>query len=73
MDGQRLISVGNNEYRTQIESYTKIVRSGDRRNPNSFKVWMKSGDVYEYGMSDDAIDSLTFKGRRTWCGEKETR
>ena len=66
MDGQRLISVGENEYRTQTESYSKIVRSGDKGNPRSFKVWMKSGDVYEYGLGlKGSTDGIEGENTRT--------
>lgn len=51
MDGQRLISVSENEYRTKMESYSKIVHDPVT---DSFTVWTKSGDIYEYGTATDA-------------------
>jgi len=68
LDGQRLIAVKGEvggvgtEYRTQIESYTKVLSvGGSIGNPASFKVWMKSGDIYEYGMSKNSVDIIDYK------------
>lgn len=53
MDGQQLVKVDNNEYRTKIESYAKITTSGDEDNPDKFTVKMKSGDIYTYSYVDE--------------------
>ncbi|MEO8674725.1 MAG: Ig-like domain-containing protein [Casimicrobiaceae bacterium] len=56
LDGQRLVPVaqsGNTvEYRTEIESYSKIVRYDDNLNvvgPGRWRVWTKSGQILDYG------------------------
>ncbi len=61
IDGQRLVAVngdyGNDqtEYKTEIASYAKIVSYGGAgTGPASFKVWTKSGQIIEYGASDDS-------------------
>ncbi|MCD6654810.1 MAG: FG-GAP-like repeat-containing protein, partial [Sulfurovum sp.] len=61
LDGQRLVAVAGaegadgTEYRTKIESYSRIVSyGGNGDNPQTFKVWTKSGDVYEYGAVPNA-------------------
>ncbi|WP_288407226.1 SpvB/TcaC N-terminal domain-containing protein, partial [uncultured Herbaspirillum sp.] len=61
LDGQRLIAVngtdgGNGtEYRTERESYAKIVSFGSVGNgPAWFKVWSKAGQIMEYGVTDDS-------------------
>jgi|GEM_PF-1061257 len=59
LDGQRLIPVGPSsaytEYRTESNSFSKIVgfsfAGGDHQ---YFKIWTKSGEILEYGMSPDA-------------------
>ncbi|UFH59970.1 FG-GAP-like repeat-containing protein [Sulfurovum mangrovi] len=61
MDGQRLVAVNGEEggigteYRTKVESFTKIISyGGEAGNPEKFKVWTKSGDIYEYGFTPDS-------------------
>jgi RHS repeat-associated protein len=58
-DGQRLILVKVNgsekEYRTEIESFSKIVSYGTSGSgPLYFKVWTKSGQIIEYGFTEDS-------------------
>ena len=62
MDGQPLIAVSGiyganlTEYRTEIDSFSKIVSYGSTGNgPQYFKVWTKSGDVMEYGNTADSL------------------
>ncbi len=49
LNGQRLVLVSgkqweaNSEYRTKIETYSKILYDGE-----NFKIWKKSGDIEEY-------------------------
>lgn len=66
LDGQRLLLVPNtgtygsagSEYRTEIDSYTKIVlESGIGGHPNYFKAWRKDGSVTEYGNNNDSANS----------------
>ena len=61
LDGQRLIVVTGSygadgaEYRTEQESFSRIISYGTAGNgPASFKVWTKSGQVMEFGVTSDA-------------------
>lgn len=62
LDGGRLIVIGGAaygavgaEYRTELESFQKVVSSGGTAgDPNSFTVWDKSGLVREYGATSDS-------------------
>jgi RHS repeat-associated protein len=61
MNGRRLIAVsgtyGNDgtEYRTETDEFSKIVSYGVAGNgPASFKVWTKSGEILEYGVTADS-------------------
>ncbi len=49
LDGQRLISVGTSEYRTEIESFLKITSYGTAGDPSYFKVETKDGKILYYG------------------------
>lgn len=62
LDGQRLVAVVGNygsngtEYRTENESYTKVVSFGTKGNsPAYFLAYLKDGSVKEYGSSADSI------------------
>ena len=63
LDGARLfrINAGLNygapgqEYRTQIESFTKVISyGGTEGNPSYFKAWTKSGQIMEFGNTEDS-------------------
>ncbi|MEQ1662023.1 MAG: SpvB/TcaC N-terminal domain-containing protein, partial [Thiobacillus sp.] len=61
LDGQRLIALsgtygGNGtEYRTETESYSRIISYGSQgTGPGYWKVWTKSGQIIEYGNTDDS-------------------
>ena len=61
LDGQRLIAISGSEgadgteYRTERESFAKIVSYGSAGNgPAWFKVWTKAGQVMEYGRTIDS-------------------
>jgi virulence plasmid B protein/glycosyltransferase TcdB-like subunit of Tc toxin len=61
LDGQRLVAItgaygaDGTEYRTERESFTKIISNGVAGNgPAWFKVWTKSGQVLEYGNTPDS-------------------
>ncbi len=61
LDGQRLIAISGSEggdgteYRTERESFAKIVSYGSAGNgPAWFKVWTKAGQVMEYGRTTDS-------------------
>ncbi len=54
LDGNRLISKGENEYSTENYSFEKITSSESNSNPAYFIVKTKSGLIYEYGGSANA-------------------
>ncbi|PWQ92288.1 SpvB/TcaC N-terminal domain-containing protein, partial [Leucothrix pacifica] len=70
LDGQRLIAVeGSNggnltEYRTAIESYTKVVSYGSQgaSGPKYWKIWAKDGIISEYGNTSDAQVTISNQG-----------
>ncbi|OYZ04743.1 MAG: hypothetical protein B7Y26_11320 [Hydrogenophilales bacterium 16-64-46] len=62
LDGQRLVlTTGSSygavdaEYRTEIESFSKIVSvGGSAGDPQYFKAWTKAGQIVEFGNTEDA-------------------
>ena len=77
IDGQRLIPVkGKNgqdstEYRTEIDNYSKVISYGREGNgPAYFKVYTKSGDIYEYGNSSNSKAKLSNGTVRIWAVNK---
>jgi hypothetical protein len=77
LDGERLISIGNNEYRTQHESWQKIVFFGtNATDPASFTVRSKDGTVRYYGATTDSrIEAAPLNGQtrtvaRVWALNK---
>ncbi|MGD9108231.1 MAG: RHS repeat-associated core domain-containing protein [Gammaproteobacteria bacterium] len=61
LGGQQLVAIKGDygqdqtEYRTYIDSQSKIISYGRQGNgPQSFKVWTKGGQIAEYGVSEDA-------------------
>ena len=61
LDGQRLVAISGNygahgtEYRTERESFTRIISySAVGTGPAYFKFWTKSGQIVEYGYTDDS-------------------
>ncbi len=76
LDGQRLVAItGSNysaagtEYRTERESYTKIISYGSAGNgPEYFMAWTKSGQIIEYGSSADSrIEAQGKSTIRVWA------
>src|SRR5262249_6319344 len=60
LEGQRLIAVsggnwqGGTEYRTQIESFSRIISHGRNGNgPSWFEVHTKSGQIMQFGNTPD--------------------
>ena len=72
VDGQRLISVGGSEYRTQHESWNKITALGTAGSgPASFIVKTKNGMTMEYGMTiDSRIEAQGRADVRIWALNK---
>src|SRR5438067_6008976 len=61
MDGQRLIAIvgtdgyAGTEYRTELNSFTKIISNGAAGNgPSTFTAWIKSGLIYTFGGANGA-------------------
>ncbi|MCX6280638.1 MAG: FG-GAP-like repeat-containing protein [Bacteroidetes bacterium] len=62
LDGQRLIDIyltgygaDNTEYRTEIESFAKIISHGTAGNgPQWFEVWTKDGKRMEFGSTENS-------------------
>lgn len=76
LDGQRLVPVspGASEYRTEIDSFQKIVAVGSTSTgPVSFKVWAKSGEIIEYGnTADSRIEADGTSVVRVWAVNKKS-
>ncbi|ODS22611.1 hypothetical protein AB835_13215 [Candidatus Endobugula sertula] len=54
-NGERLINIGNNEYRTENDTFAKIIAVGSAGNgPASFTVYQPSGDIEYYGATTNA-------------------
>jgi hypothetical protein len=78
MEGQRLVLVSGTygadgaEYRTEIESYSKVISHGAAGNgPSWFEVHTKSGQVMEFGRTADSL--LLAQGKstaRVWAVNK---
>ena len=55
IDGQRLMSVGDNEYKIEIDNFDKIVSyNGTIKGPDHFVVWKNDGTIWEYGTTVDS-------------------
>ncbi|MEJ0053624.1 MAG: SpvB/TcaC N-terminal domain-containing protein [bacterium] len=78
LEGQRLVALSgvyganNTEYRTEIESFTKIISYGTAGNgPASFKAWTKSGQILEFGnTADSRIEAVGKTTVRAWAVNK---
>ena len=73
LDGERLINIaGTNEFRTQRESWQKIVASGDLLNPDSFSVYTADGGTRYYGSTPDSqinasVNAVATSNIRLWA------
>jgi len=54
LDGQRLIYLSGSEYRTEIESFTKITLYGSASNPTYFTAETKDGLILYFGNTSDS-------------------
>ncbi len=78
LDGQRLVAINGaygangTEYRTEQESFAKVISFGVAGNgPAWFKVWTKSGQIMEYGNSDDSrIEAQGKTSAAVWAVNK---
>ncbi len=64
LDGQRLISIGGSQYRTENETFSKIIAYGTiGSGPSYFKVWTRDGRILDYGnSSNSAIEARPNNG-----------
>ncbi|KAJ8496002.1 hypothetical protein ONZ45_g12626 [Pleurotus djamor] len=69
MNGQRLINIGTNEYRFEVEQWSKIVAVGsDPANPDSWVEHLSDGSTRTYGASSDSnIKALGKSATRAWA------
>jgi hypothetical protein len=78
LDGQRLMAISGiygadgTEYRTERESFSKVISYGAAGNgPAWFKVWTKGGQILEYGnTADSRIEAQGKPTVRVWALNK---
>jgi len=82
LDGQRLVMITGAsygadgvEYRTERETFTKIISHGQVPTPGSgpqwFQVWTKAGQILEYGNTGDSqIEAQNKSTVRLWALDK---
>src|SRR5581483_3411065 len=68
LDGERLIKINTNEYRTEHESFQRIIASDGTTNPASFTVIEKNGTTREYAVPIEAAGNSSI--RRLWALSK---
>jgi YD repeat-containing protein len=61
LDGAHLIKVGDYEYRTESESFSKIVRISNNTINDGFIVYKKNGMIYKYGSGANSRQMLQTK------------
>ncbi|KAK2463995.1 hypothetical protein APHAL10511_003939 [Amanita phalloides] len=69
LDGQRLMKVGDNEYRFEIEQWSKIVAKGSNAaNPDSWEQHLPDGTIRTFGTTSDSnIKALGQTVTRVWA------
>ncbi|MDD2698373.1 MAG: hypothetical protein PHF17_06190 [Arcobacteraceae bacterium] len=81
LDGQALVPISGangyngTEYRTYNNSFSKIISytSNNQKGPEKFKVWTKSGLIYEYGYVDGSKQvNKTYNVSYSWKVNKVT-
>jgi len=71
MDGERLVNIGGNEYRTRHETWQRIYASDTSANPSSFTVYGKDGYILEFGVTEDSrIQAQGSANVRVWAINK---
>ncbi len=78
LDGQRLVMIAGAsygadgaEYRTERESFTKVISYAPGGGPQWFKVWTKAGQILEYGNTGDSrIEAQGNPTVRVWALNK---
>ena len=75
LDGQRLMNYtyyGEIEYRTENNTFAKIVAKGPSTNPTSFTVYTKSGLIYDYVSVSKALSGTESDSTLFWLMSKVT-
>ncbi|KAJ8463056.1 hypothetical protein ONZ45_g17719 [Pleurotus djamor] len=68
LDGQRLVSIGDNEYRFELETWSKIVAHGDAVNPDYWVEYLPDGTQRTFGNTTDSnIKAAGGNGTRAWA------
>ena len=75
LDGQRLLNYNystatETEYRTENNSFAKILAQGKSTNPTSFKVYTKSGLIYDYVSVAKALGKAESDSTLFWLVSK---
>ena len=75
LDGQRLIEYGMSgsdtiEYRTEVNTFSKILAYGKKINPISFRVHTKSGLIYDYVSVAHALNKAQNDSTLFWVVSK---
>ena len=74
LDGQRLINYCNTgteiEYKTENNSFAKIIAKGKSTNPTSFTVYTKSGLIHEYVSVSKALGKAETDSTLFWLESK---
>ena len=77
LDGQRLVCLNRlsdtqTEYRTENNSFARILANGKSTNPESFRVNTKSGLVYDYVSVSKALNGSESESTLFWLVERVT-
>ncbi|KAK2459724.1 hypothetical protein APHAL10511_008258 [Amanita phalloides] len=69
LDGQRLMKVGENEYRFEVEQWSKLIAKGsDPSNPDSWEQYLPDGRTRFFGTTPDSnIKALGTAHTRVWA------
>ena len=58
LDGERLISLGNNTYATETDNFTRIILNGTTDSPDHFIAYTDDGTIIEYGTTDNTKQKM---------------
>ncbi|KAF4571716.1 hypothetical protein EYR40_008236 [Pleurotus pulmonarius] len=74
LNGQRLINIGGNEYRYELEQWSKVIAQGsDPSNPTSWIEYLPNGSCRTYGTSTDSnIKAIGKTATRVWAATEFT-
>jgi hypothetical protein len=54
LDGEHLVPISENEYRTERDHFSRIIRQGLPTTPQSFTVYQKDGRILSYGSTSNS-------------------